>query len=112
MRWFKKIRIGLLTLSVMLMAVGQTAFAAEPYYYTVRLYPGNQGTVSTDGISVKSTTAQISMEGAGDSRHVVISNLSYDDQVFITAQQAAKVKDSKYHVRGVRRAGRDNSEAT
>lgn len=108
MRWFRKIRNGLLIVSVLTAAIGQTAFAEEPeYYYTVRLYPGKQGTVSTKGISVDSDTAEIKMEGD----HVVISNLEYDDWVHINPQESASAKESKYHVRGVRRSGRDNSEA-
>lgn len=107
MKYLKKIRISLLILSVFIMTIGQTAFAAdEEYTYTVKLLAGNQGTVSKDGITVPETAT---VSGGGD--QVVISGLKYDETVYITPQASAKVTDERYYVKGVRIAGRDNSEA-
>ena len=41
----------------------------------------------------------------------MISNLRYGDTVRIIYQEAAASKDERYYVKGVRRSGRDNSEA-
>lgn len=107
MKYLKKIRISLLILSVFIMTIGQTAFAAdEEYTYTVKLLAGNQGTVSKDGITVPETAT---VSGGGD--QVVISGLKYDETVYITPQASAKVTDERYYVKGIRIAGRDNSEA-
>lgn len=107
MKYLKKIRISLLILSVFIMTIGQTAFAAdEEYTYTVKLLAGNQGTVSKDGITVPETAT---VSGGGD--QVVISGLKYDETVYITPQVSAKVTDERYYVKGIRIAGRDNSEA-
>ncbi len=107
MRYLKKIYSSLLILSMMVMMVGQTAFAAEEEYtYTVRLYAGNQGVLTGTGVSVS---------GGGSISYgrdeIVIRGLKYDDVVYITPQEAANVTDERYYVKGVRRSGRDNSEA-
>ncbi len=41
----------------------------------------------------------------------MIEGLKYGDTVYIRPQAAAEVTDERYYVRGVRRSGRDNSEA-
>ena len=108
MRFWKYIRVGLLLLSVILTFNSQSAYAAEEEYtYTVRLYAGNQGKLTKDGVEVSSKTAKIS----SGKDHVVVSGLKYGDTVYIRPQDAAKVTDERYHVKGVRRSGRDNSEA-
>lgn len=109
MRWLRKLFGSLLMLSAMILTIGQTAYAAdeEEYTYTVRLYAGNQGELTGEGIRAP--------EGASvtaNKDQVVISGLKYGDTVYMVPQDAAEVSDSRYYVRGVRRSGRDNSEAT
>lgn len=108
MRLLGKLCSGLLMLSLLFTAAGQTALAAEEEYtYTVRLYAGNQGTLTGSGISVP---AGAEIRTGQD--EIVIQGLKYGDTVYITPQEAADAADEKYYVRGVRRSGRDNSEAT
>lgn len=83
------------------------ALAADEYDYTVRIYAGNQGVLGEGGITVPS--------GAKLQRsknEIVITGLKYGDVVNIRAKDAAEVTDEKYYVKGIRRSGRDNSEAT
>lgn len=104
----KYLSAGLLALSVAAMAFGTTAFAAEEEYtYTVRLHAGNLGEITEGGIEVSSGSATI----VSDGEQVVISGLKYGDLVSIRPQDAAASTDARYYVRGVRRSGRDNSEA-
>lgn len=81
--------------------------AEEEYTYTVRLYAGNQGVLTEDGIEVSSKSASIDF--GRDCTE--ITGLKYGDAVYIRPQAAAASTDSRYYVRGVRRSGRDNSEA-
>ncbi|MCI8465920.1 MAG: hypothetical protein HFI63_08705 [Lachnospiraceae bacterium] len=105
---FKYLRIGFLLLSVLFFVGGRTAFAAEEEYtYTVRLYAGNQGALTGGGVEVDSDSADI----VSDGDQLVITGLRYGDLVSIRPQDAAASTDARYHVRGVRRSGRDNSEA-
>lgn len=98
----------LLVLVVMIMLNGRTALAAEEEYtYTVRLYAGNQGRLTGSGVEVSSESADISFADGC----LVIQGLKYGDTVYISPQAAAEVTDERYYVRGVRRSGRDNSEA-
>lgn len=116
MKGFRKFYTGLLVLSVMLLNMGQSAYAAqdEEYTYTVRLFAGNQGELQNAGITV-------SRNGAGnpagvtvtyDKDQATVKGLKYGDTVYVNYQDAATVTDERYYVRGVRRSGRDNSEAT
>lgn len=108
MKYLKKIRMSLLILSVFIMTIGQTAFAAdEEYTYTVRLYAGNQGTLSREAIQRENPGADVT----GGGKEVVIANLKYDETVYISPQAAAKAADERYYVKGIRISGRDNSEA-
>lgn len=95
-------------LSGLFLAGGQTAYAAEEEYtYTVRLYAGNQGTLTENGIDVHSESAHV----AYGADCIEVTGLKYGDTVYIRPQDAAEAADARYHVRGVRRSGRDNSEA-
>lgn len=108
MKYLKKVRKSLLLLSIMVLVFGQSALAAdEEYSYTVRLYAGNQGQLTGSGISVPSN-AKVSKSGT----EITITGLKYGDTVYMNPQDAAKSGDSKYYVKGIRRSGRDNSEAT
>lgn len=108
MKYFKKIRKSLLLLSSLVLVFGQSALAAdEEYSYTVRLYAGNQGQLTGSGISAPSG-AKVSKSGT----EITITGLKYGDTVYMNPQDAAKSTDSKYYVKGIRRSGRDNSEAT
>lgn len=127
-RW-KKIWLGLLAVSAAVLAMGMTAFAAEDagknagndtaenagngagdgdaYTYTVRLNAGNQGELTGEGITAPSG-ASVQQEGGW----LVVSGLKYGDTLYMIPQDAVKVTDARYDVRGVRRSGRDNSDAT
>lgn len=108
MKCIRKIRASLLILAVMVTAIGQTALAEDTAYtYTVRLYAGNQGALTGEGITAPEGA---SVTKSGD--HMVVSGLKYGDTVYMIPQDAAKVTDERYYVKGVRRSGRDNSEAT
>lgn len=108
MQFWKYIRVGFLILSIILLTNGQTAVAAEQEYtYTVRLYAGNQGKLTKKGIDVNSDSAVVSAKDD----HIAVSGLKYGDTVYIRPQDAAKTTDARYYVKGVRRSGRDNSEA-
>ena len=100
----------LLVLLMMFLTIGQnqTVLAADgPYTYTVRLYAGNLGELTGEGFEIQSDTARVT----SDEDQVVISGLQYGDTVRIIYQEAAVTTDERYYVRGVRRSGRDNSEA-
>ena len=108
MKWLKNICMCLLVLSLVLVTNSRSVFAAdEEYTYTVRLYAGNQGTVTKGGVTVSSQSAGISSKGD----YLEISGLKYGDMVYITPQDTVKVTDERYYVRGIRRSGRDNSES-
>jgi hypothetical protein len=104
MKYLKKIRNSLLILSVLTAALGQTAFAE--YTYTIRVYAGNQGSVSENGITIPAGASMSS-----DGSQVEITGLKYGEKVYITVQDMASAEDSRYYVKGLRKAGRDNSEA-
>lgn len=104
----KRILVSLLALSVVLCAAAPAAFADTEYTYTVRLYAGNQGTLTGNGVQTSSAKATLTK----GKNQVVIKGLKYGDIVYITPQSAGKAKDNMYYVKGVRRSGRDNSEAT
>ncbi|MCI8638071.1 MAG: MucBP domain-containing protein [Coprococcus sp.] len=124
---WKKIRMGLLTASAAVLVMGMTAFAEEgngngavqgtggaggveegdAYTYTVRLNAGNQGELTGDGITAPGG-ASIQREGDW----LVVKGLKYGDTLYMVPQDAVKVTDERYDVRGVRRSGRDNSDAT
>lgn len=108
MKGLKRVRIGLLVMAMLVALLPQTAFAAEEEYtYTVRLYAGNQGALTGEGIDVPSGA-----DVAFDGERIVIRGLKYGDIVYIVYQDAVTVTDDRYYARGVRRSGRDNSEAT
>lgn len=108
MKLANKFVISLLALVMVFLAGSQTVSAAdEEYTYTVRLYAGNQGKLSKGGVEVSSSSAKVS--SAKD--EITISGLKYGDTVYINPQDAADITDERYYVKGVRRSGRDNSEA-
>ncbi|MCI8506235.1 MAG: MucBP domain-containing protein [Lachnospiraceae bacterium] len=108
-KYGKGLCIGFWLLSMLFLAWGETASAAgeEEYTYTVRLYAGNLGALTGEGITVDSDSVSI----ISDQDQVVITGLKYGDLVSIRPQEAAAALDERYHVKGVRRSGRDNSEA-
>lgn len=112
----RRIRTGLAALSVTALSVpmtllaGQTAFAAEGYTYTVRLLAGNQGTLTGEGIEAPGAEKSNITDSEGNVVGIEISGLAYESRVNIIASEAAAEKDGRYYVRGVKRAGRDNSE--
>lgn len=119
MKCLKKIQISLLALSMMVLASGRTAFAEDGYTYTVRLLAGKQGTLTGQGIDLGEAPGAVQTnitDSEGNIIGVEISGLTYDEnkeknsRISIAASDAAKEKDERYYVRGVKRAGRDNSE--
>ena len=118
MNWLKRMYTSLLILSVMFLMVGQNVLAQETdetgYTYTVRLSAGNQGELTGEGITVVRGDDNVNPEGTSVRREgnmMVVSGLQYDDKVYIIPGDAAKATDERYSIRGVRRSGRDNSEA-
>lgn len=108
MKYFNKIRISLLILSMMLVTFGQTTAAADQEYtYTIKLYAGNIGSLTGDGITIPEGAA---MSSGGN--QTVITGLKYGQKVWISPQSAAKENDGRYYVKGLRLSGRDNSEAS
>ena len=108
MKRTRKIRAGLMILVILAVTAGRPVSAKDVQYtYTVRLYAGNQGTLTGEGISAPEG-AHVAMSGD----HMLISGLKYGDTVYMDPNEAAKAVDQRYHVKGVRRSGRDNSEAT
>lgn len=99
--------VSFMLLSVFLLTAGQVSAYGAEYTYTVRLYAGNQGELLEGGIKCNSKSAKVSY----GKDCTVISGLKYGDTVYIRPQEAAAVTDSRYYVKGVRRSGRDNSEA-
>ena len=96
-------RVGAVLIAVcMVAALALPAFAAdtsaenEPYKYTVRIFPGDKGTIngSTDPI-VKEVEA----------------NYSWTRGDFDCLNQAAS-KTDRYYVTGMRESGRDNNTNT
>lgn len=95
-------------LTVLLFTGVQNIYAAdEEYTYTVRLYAGNLGALTEKGVDVSSETASVSKR----EDCIEVSGLKYGDTVYLKPQDAATVTDERYHIKGVRRSGRDNSEA-
>lgn len=98
------------------LSAGQTVQAAEDeeYTYTVKLFAGNQGEITKGGVTV-SRKGKVSPAGVSisyDKDKAIVKGLKYEDTVYINYQDAAVVTDERYYVKGVRRSGRDNSEAT
>lgn len=108
MKRFRYLCISLLFLFSAAAADSRPVSAAEEEYtYTVRLYAGNLGTLTHSGVEVSSRSASVT--SSGDC--IVVKGLKYGDTVYIRPQNAADVTDERYYVKGVRRSGRDNSEA-
>ncbi|MEZ3487402.1 MAG: hypothetical protein K1W22_12685 [Lachnospiraceae bacterium] len=106
-------------LSVAFLTAGGNVFAQDAdgigdsgssddsgYTYTVRLSAGNQGVLTGKGVDAP---AGAKIEKSGD--QLVISGVGYNEVVYIYPEEAAEAKDARYSVRGIRRSGRDNSEA-
>lgn len=110
MKWWKKAGAAILMLSLILVMGRQTVFAADTEYtYTVRLFAGNVGTLTENGIEITSKSGSANITYGKDV--IVIDGLGYGDRVYIRPQDTAAVTDERYYVRGIRRSGRDNSEA-
>lgn len=111
MKRVRTVFISLLLLSVMMFC--QTAFAEEDtdYTYTIKVYAGNAkiGKLTGGGVTVASGSGA-SIQYNGDC--VVVSGLKFGDIIYINAQDAAEVVDSRYYVRGITQAGREESEKT
>lgn len=80
-----------------------TPALAEEYTYTVTLYPGNRGTLST---SIVSGAGQVSMQNGA----VVVSGLHLGDVVSFNVDESTVTADNPYYARGVRMGGIDNDD--
>lgn len=120
MRKFRIRALPVMALSAMalfagFLSAGQKAQAAdEEYTYTVKLFAGNQGALTKGGITASrdGKAAPSGVTISYDQDKATVRGLKYGDTVYINYQDAASVTDERYYVRGVRRSGRDNSEAT
>ncbi len=121
MRKFRIRALPVMALSAMalfagFLSAGQTAQAEEDeeYTYTVKLFAGNQGELTKGGVTAsrdgKEAPAGVTI--SYDKDKATVKGLKYGDTVYINFQDAASVTDKRYYVKGVRRSGRDNSEAT
>ena len=82
--------MSILILFLMAISGSQAVSAAEEAYtYTVRLYAGNQGTITNSGVEISSSTARISFSDDC----AVISGLQYGDMVYIRPQDAIETTD-------------------
>lgn len=88
MRMLKKFAC-VLTVLCMLCALSLNAFAAEEYTYTVRIYSGKQGSISGGEV-------------------VTYTDLHYGDRVTFNQNTVTLNDGSKYYIRGIREAGKDN----
>lgn len=91
-RPLRRIAVSLLALTVVFFTMAPAAFADSEYTYTVRLYAGNQGALTGNGIQTSSSAAKISKSKS----QVTIKGLKYGDIVYITPQSAGKVTDDTY----------------
>lgn len=90
MRQKSRIAAFLTALALMVMCAAPAGTAEAQYNYTVRIYAGQQGTIS-------------------GSDYVEYGSLNYGDRVNFNLRDV-KLKDgSKYYVKGIRLAGRDNN---
>lgn len=90
MRQKSRIAAFLTALALMVMCAAPVGTAEAQYNYTVRIYAGQQGTIS-------------------GSDYVEYGSLNYGDRVNFNLRDV-KLKDgSKYYVKGIRLAGRDNN---
>lgn len=100
--------ISVFAAAVCCMALSLPALAAEPgsYTYTVTFHAGDQGTISSSGISVDGGgDYAISCDGAT----VRITGLTASNHVRFLNSAVTLGDDSRYYVKGVRMGGRDNS---
>ncbi len=117
MNWFKRIYTGLLMLALLTAAAGGTVSAEGEYTYTVKLYPGNQGKLTENGIQISpGRTASITPVFDESDRTVIaymeISGINPDEDVlYIDPHAAVEVTDRTYIEKGVKRAGRNNENA-
>lgn len=84
---------------------------ADAYTYTVTFLPGDKGLFDTENIIVTATRNDTAVETAAvqKSREMItVSGLEYGDRVSIT--QDILTDESMYYVRGIRKAGYDNSD--
>lgn len=106
MRRLSKLFTSLLLLSAMVIMLGQTTFAADGYTYTVRVYAGDPKIGALTGGGVTAPGGNVYRSGDC----IVISGLNYGDMVYIHPQDALKAVDTRYYVRGIAQAGREESE--
>ncbi len=106
----KRLKKAVMCLLVCVLLVqGKTTGYAKDYTYTVTIYAGNQGTVkNASGINVASRHPKKVHMSVGKSK-IVITGLTYGDNISCNAQRTVSVSDSRYYVMGIRLSGRDNN---
>lgn len=103
----------ILTLIHVQPALAQKGGNESDYTYTVTLYAGKQGTLtSSAGIQVdnRSTGSSYQISAPQDNGDVIyITGLKYGDVVMMNGQKCATLgNSSKYYIGGVRESGHDN----
>lgn len=118
MRQWKKFCYTLLLGCMLTVFCVQPVFAAggnDAYYtYTVKLYAGNQGTLSSaGGVWVDNSKTGSSYKVSAPQQNgsqITISGLQYGDVVGMDANASAALgNESKYYIRGIRESGHDNN---
>lgn len=87
---YARILMPLLILAMLLAGILPAGRAEARYNYTVRIYAGAQGTIS-------------------GGEHVSYRGLNYGDRVNFNLRDVQLKDNSKYYVKGIRIAGRDNN---
>lgn len=87
---YARILMPLLILAMLLAGILPAGRAEARYNYTVRIYAGAQGTIS-------------------GGEHVSYLGLNYGDRVNFNLRDVQLKDNSKYYVKGIRLAGRDNN---
>ncbi len=93
---------------------GITDEASAQYTYTVRIYPGNQGTFTNRvRLAVDHTKSGSAIKSRAEIKEdlITVSGLKKDDIITLDLQDGSvRLKEeNRYYVKGIRQSGRDNS---
>jgi len=92
MKFFSAVLLGVLVMT----AAGTVMAANDPYTYTVRIFPGNNGTADSGDC--------IKWEGIGAGTRITIA---YTDKTISLNGQTITLNNDKYFIQGVRESGAD-----
>lgn len=93
MKWMKRMLGVLFSMMILFSAVLPAGAANEETTYTIRIYPGQRGSV------------------VGGGECIEYRSRSYGDWVSFVQNQI-KITDTKYYIKGIRESGKDNNTAT